>query len=968
MMGADDDNELAEQNAFLHSRQPAAARVVRTERRAPLSSDLRAPSDKQPTPSRRVLRAAAPSKSGFPLVERLSEQQIREQSQAKQTQSLFARRHRHTATHTTPPPPPPRAPPSQSGSGDDEKLDDSLHLDWTAPLPAVVAVEWLRHSWWSGISSDGDGDGGGVRRAGSGWSALRFDFEGRYADDALSDDTSSGLHHHGLSPERAGYTLAELTHLMRSSAPSQRAMSCNVVAHIFGKLSAAQYVIPPTNDAHFGAVDFNDLMFEHAIVIGAITNARLCADDTNVTVVTAALRALDAVVKPRQQTPYDITRYTPTMTLHEETADNDVVADENAAYTDICAGLVRMRILQRIAFIISSIALPLQIPALTKLAISILRSISMHSPQLTRRIVDTDTLLDSLHRTVAQMSGESIDVVYLMIAVAQLSRALMLNIIRAGTFDHLLTSLPVASSAMRTALMRLCQVALAYGFAVETTMDYSPIWLPALHDGDVNVRGAAYRLVSSLTRINTVNADTLFGLYQSAIQQTTAVDADADAVDFIAAFISAHHTAVSADALTQQTYVIQATMERLTATIAATPQPPPPLPHILLPNPLARQYQTINGADDASSAIRLAQSLSDWIDAIALAPALISRDAMERLNTAPMTQAWYQMLLTLLPPVDSNISAVRTRLCASIVRRTLQQQPRRTDAARVALHIIPALCAHSNAAIAQDLLQRFLVAVDVATAERHRIERFLVRTLFEQDELDSADQFQRHTTLTAMTSSLCRSPSSWPLASSRVDSDWVYLLIQELSDADDIASWLTLLLACQQNAGFFDATMALRSLMHVYLQQRGSELWLRTDIYARLKRLVETMWREPFIVDIESARLRRFHNASFDDVYTALVDAFCADQLADVTFSRLTMFTLKRRYPTAMRLRLFTAIQERMPNFTVANDGAPWLFNGSADEYAVDADADLQLVYRRLNAANVIGDAEVAAFIREQIQ
>ncbi|KAF9121876.1 RNA polymerase II associated protein 1 [Mortierella sp. 14UC] len=59
----------------------------------------------------------------------------------------------------------------------------------------------------------------------------RFDFGGQIMTD---EDTPIhlGLHHHGMDPTKAGYTLAELLHLIRSTVPSQRILPLNIVAKV----------------------------------------------------------------------------------------------------------------------------------------------------------------------------------------------------------------------------------------------------------------------------------------------------------------------------------------------------------------------------------------------------------------------------------------------------------------------------------------------------------------------------------------------------------------------------------------------------------------------------------------------------------------------------------------------------------------------------------------------------------------
>ncbi|KAG0345876.1 RNA polymerase II associated protein 1 [Podila humilis] len=61
---------------------------------------------------------------------------------------------------------------------------------------------------------------------------LRFDFAGKIIRDQEDTPVHYGLHHHGADPTKAGYTLSELLHLIRSTVPSQRIIPLNVVAKV----------------------------------------------------------------------------------------------------------------------------------------------------------------------------------------------------------------------------------------------------------------------------------------------------------------------------------------------------------------------------------------------------------------------------------------------------------------------------------------------------------------------------------------------------------------------------------------------------------------------------------------------------------------------------------------------------------------------------------------------------------------
>ena len=72
---------------------------------------------------------------------------------------------------------------------------------------------------------------------------VRFDFQGRIIAPGTDLPTHLGLHHHGESPEAAGYSLPELVGLARSSVPAQRAVCLQTLAAIVGKCWNGAYCI-----------------------------------------------------------------------------------------------------------------------------------------------------------------------------------------------------------------------------------------------------------------------------------------------------------------------------------------------------------------------------------------------------------------------------------------------------------------------------------------------------------------------------------------------------------------------------------------------------------------------------------------------------------------------------------------------------------------------------------------------------
>lgn len=74
-------------------------------------------------------------------------------------------------------------------------------------------------------------------------SSLRFSFRGALIPpkEALKIDVSKGLHHHGEDAGSAGYTISELTLLMRSILPNQRSVAYQVLGRILYRLGKGEF-------------------------------------------------------------------------------------------------------------------------------------------------------------------------------------------------------------------------------------------------------------------------------------------------------------------------------------------------------------------------------------------------------------------------------------------------------------------------------------------------------------------------------------------------------------------------------------------------------------------------------------------------------------------------------------------------------------------------------------------------------
>ena len=107
---------------------------------------------------------------------------------------------------------------------------DPSTLAWMAPLPAEDSQADLDSPY-------------NPSRDTLSPSSIRFDFKGRLIPPRLARQISSakGLHHHGLAPEAAGYTVPELAHLSRSAVAAQRCIAYQTLGRILYRLGRGDF-------------------------------------------------------------------------------------------------------------------------------------------------------------------------------------------------------------------------------------------------------------------------------------------------------------------------------------------------------------------------------------------------------------------------------------------------------------------------------------------------------------------------------------------------------------------------------------------------------------------------------------------------------------------------------------------------------------------------------------------------------
>ncbi|KAG0170034.1 RNA polymerase II associated protein 1 [Apophysomyces sp. BC1034] len=129
---------------------------------------------------------------------------------------------------------------------------------------------------------------------------LRFDLQGLPVNPELDIPRHRGLHHHGDEPEKAGYTLAELFHLVRSQVPSQRAMVLTTIARILWQAKAR--VDRDTSELNWsGVMD----VFKRKDV-AATVYLRSALDDRHLVVLVSAVQAMAALVLDNDDLESDV--------------------------------------------------------------------------------------------------------------------------------------------------------------------------------------------------------------------------------------------------------------------------------------------------------------------------------------------------------------------------------------------------------------------------------------------------------------------------------------------------------------------------------------------------------------------------------------------------------------------------------------------------------------------------------------
>ncbi|XP_076156697.1 RNA polymerase II-associated protein 1 isoform X1 [Alosa pseudoharengus] len=233
----------------------------------------------------------------------------------------------------------------------------------------------------------------------------RFDFAGNLIPPTEDLPTHLGLHHHGDEPELAGYSLQELFMLSRSLVIQQRTLALSTLANIITKARSGVFTS-----------ELKGSVLSTLLDAGLLFLLRFSLDVGVEGVIAAAVQALQALlVSADDEDSLDVTfcwllgvasfPLLPT-TQEEEDEEEEGIngretekekeerkSDHEVARQDIIKGLLRMKVLSRIRYILEVVR---PSPRVVLDLLEVLVRIARHSTAAATQILDCPRLMDTV--------------------------------------------------------------------------------------------------------------------------------------------------------------------------------------------------------------------------------------------------------------------------------------------------------------------------------------------------------------------------------------------------------------------------------------------------------------------------------------------------------------------------------------------------------------------------------------------
>ncbi|XP_031566687.1 RNA polymerase II-associated protein 1-like [Actinia tenebrosa] len=248
-----------------------------------------------------------------------------------------------------------------------------------------------------------------VRKEGG--NQARFAFNGNLVTKDTEVPVNLGLHHHGDNPEAAGYTLEELFMLARSNFLQQRVVALQTLARIVSQDTQGRFC-----DVIQGCV------LQTLLDTGIIFLLRWALDDTADAVMAVAVQCLAAVVVVPNDQLYASQVFEwhhgqelPSLRPENDEENKDKIDDDEESKhktdaemvkTDVIKGLLQMRILPRLRYILE-VCRPS--PTTVRSILSILTRITSHSTEAGHEVTKCPRLMESLFSNFLPISWKKVE-------------------------------------------------------------------------------------------------------------------------------------------------------------------------------------------------------------------------------------------------------------------------------------------------------------------------------------------------------------------------------------------------------------------------------------------------------------------------------------------------------------------------------------------------------------------------------
>ncbi|XP_062908767.1 RNA polymerase II-associated protein 1 [Mobula hypostoma] len=242
----------------------------------------------------------------------------------------------------------------------------------------------------------------------------RFNFHGDLIPPGVDVPAHLGLHHHGEEPEEAGYSLQELFHLSRSQIIQQRTLALQMLSRVIQKAKVGDF-----------SSSLKHSVLRMLLDAGCLFLLRFALDDSVENVIAACVQALKALlISPSDEECLDRTfcwylgssvfPLRPNETEEDDDDDDeeeddeeeskmkqsekakskeDKKADTDVARVDVIKGLLKMKVLHRLRYILEVVR---PVPSVVLDILEMLIRIARHSSEACNQILGCPRLMETI--------------------------------------------------------------------------------------------------------------------------------------------------------------------------------------------------------------------------------------------------------------------------------------------------------------------------------------------------------------------------------------------------------------------------------------------------------------------------------------------------------------------------------------------------------------------------------------------